>query len=498
MLWRLLRSRALLATLSVGLILAGLSRMFDIRTSNHPRGSWQEIREIAKRDDVNLIFVLVDTLRADRLSAYGYERATSPILGELAKGGILFRNVLSQSSWTKTSMASLWTSSYPASNGITRYMHGLPDAAQSPAEILREAGLRTVGIWRNGWVAPNFGFQQGFDLYYLPKAGQRPMYMRQKNPSSLDIGGTDQDATWSAVEFLRGVGDQRFFLYIHYMDVHQYLYDQSADFGSTYSDIYDNAVHWVDANIGTLVAVLQQKDLMRRTVLVVASDHGEAFLEHGTEGHGRNLYHEVTSVPWIVALPFRLPQGIVVETPVENVDIWPTLLDLLGMPPLAGAQGRSLVPLVEAAAQGREPQDGARPRFAQIDQRWGRTNTEPRPLVSVQDGRWRLFESTGPPDAVELYDVSQDPGEQRDVAAEHPEEVARLRGKLGEYMSSPAQAWGAPLDVPLSDFQLGQLRALGYVVGPEGTLPEPLQGGERKAGARRSPRGKPGGPDPAR
>ncbi len=460
----------LLVLASLALLVAGLLSMFELRGPDRPSGDWQEIPALADRDDLNLVLVLIDTLRADRLSAYGYQRPTSPIFDALADSGVLFENVLAQSSWTKTSMASLWTATYPSTNRVTRYPHGLPDGLTTPAEVLQDAGFKTVGIFRNGWVAPNFGFAQGFDLYFKPVI--RPKEgLRQDNPSAYRLPGTDHDLTAAANEFLRSVGDERFFLYLHYMDVHQYVYDDSADFGTGYSDIYDNSIRWVDSNLGHLVAVLQQQGLMKRTLLVVASDHGEAFREHGAEGHARDLYVETTQVPLLVALPMRLREGIRVSTPVENVDIWPTVFDLLGMPPMAGAQGRSLVPLIEAAARGEEPADGARPRFAQLDQAWGQQNKDPQPLISVQEGPYRLFHRRHRPDADELYDVSKDPGEQQDIAAEEAERAAALRRTAEAYAEAPPPVWGEPQEVALDDFELGQLRALGYVVENEDDLP---------------------------
>lgn len=479
--------RLLLGLVSVGLIVAGLARVVEIRGPNRPVGDWTQIEELADRDDLNVVFVLIDTLRSDRLSAYGYERETSPIFDALAGSGILFRNVLAQSTWTKASMASLWTSVYPSASGITRFNHGLPKAVESPAEILKREGLRTVGIWRNGWIAPNFGFGQGFDLYYKPRV-RGELQLRQDNPSAFRLAGTDHDLTRSAMEFLRTAGRERFFLYLHYMDVHQYVYDDSADFGSSYSDIYDNAIHWVDANLGTLVAVLQQEELMERTLLVVASDHGEAFGEHGIEGHARDLYRETSHVPLLFALPFRLEEGIEVSTPVENVDIWPTVFDLMGMPPRQGTRGRSLVPLIEAAARGAENGDQVRPRFSHLDQTWGQRNAKPKPLVSVIDDGYRFFRQTVD-GTEELYDVEADPYEQKDITDRHPEVVERLRGMVRAYLESEP-GWGGPDDVALDDFELGQLRALGYVVPPDEEAEE-----EEEEGAGAGDAGAPGDDD---
>jgi arylsulfatase A-like enzyme len=472
--------RTLLALVSVGLIVVGLSRMLRFRTPDRPTGSWEEIRELSERGDLNVVFILIDTLRADRLSAYGYERSTSPVFDALAETGILFRDVLAQSTWTKASMASLWTASYPTTTGITRFPHGLPDEATMPAEIFRDAGYRTVGIWRNGWVAPNFGFGQGFDLYFRPplRSGKNA---RADNPSAFRVPGTDQDATLSAVEFLRGVGDERFFLYMHYMDVHQYVYDDSADFGTTYSDIYDNSIAWVDKNVGHLMAVLQREELMRRTIVVVASDHGEAFDEHGTEGHARNLYSETVRTPLLISLPIRLKQGIRVDTPVENVDIWPTVMELVGLPSVPGNQGRSLLPVIEATARGEEDSDRSRTRHGLLDTTWGKRGKESRPMHSVGDGRYRLIQRPEKPEGAQLFQMEEDRLEQHDIAADNPDVVERLRGALAAHLDAAVPAWGGPEQVSLDDFELSQLRALGYAVGGEERAPEPDADGDADA-----------------
>ncbi len=224
------------------MVVGAIYSQFDIRIDPRPLGEPADIEKLHERNDLNLLFVLIDTLRADRLSAYGYDRATSPNLDKLAATGIRFAENMSQSSWTKCSMASLWTALYPIRTGVTRSPQGLPDEVRMPAEIIREAGFRTAAIWRNGWIGPGFGFSQGFEVYHSPKSAPTPMSVRREKPT-LGVTGTDQDVINSAIEFLRAQGDERWFLYVHLMDVHQYVYDEdTALFGTSYSDIYDNSI----------------------------------------------------------------------------------------------------------------------------------------------------------------------------------------------------------------------------------------------------------------
>jgi arylsulfatase A-like enzyme len=154
---------------------------------------------------------------------------------------------------------------------------------------------------------------------------------------------------------------------------------------------------------------------------------------------------------------------VVVEAPSENVDIWPTLLDLLGLPALDDADGRSRRPEILAAARGlpAPAQDG--PRFAHLDQTWGRSGREPRPMVSVSDGPYRLFRREGAEDP-ELYDRSSDPREQVDVGPDQPEVLERMTKLAEEYLARPPAAWSGDSEVEISPAELEQLRALGYQV----------------------------------
>ena len=461
------------------LVLAGVLFAFllltqlEFRSPPRARGTIADIGELAERDDVNVVFLLIDMLRGDRLHSYGYERETSPVMDSLAATGVRFSRVIAQSSWTKTSMASLWTATWPRRNGILRYHHAVPTAAQMPAEVLRQAGFRTAGLWRNGWVSPTFGFEQGFDTYVKPVPSRTPERFESNPPTRHTLPGSDEDLTRAAEEFLRTFGDERFFLYLHYMDVHQYAYDEpSAKFGLSDSDRYDNAIHWVDRNIGALVQALADQGLWRKTILVIASDHGEAFREHGVAGHARTLHRELTDVPWILVLPFELHPGVAVESTVGNVDVWPTLLALLGLPALDGVDGRNLVPLIEASAAGR-PLDAPPPYFAQLDRHWGRPTRAPSPFVASLVGPYRFIdairEDDAPPAAdlaPELFDRRTDPLEHRNLLAagtgDPPPEVQQ---ELDAYLAHGDPPWGGGVpEVKLEEMELNQLRALGYVI----------------------------------
>ena len=448
------------------LIIAALQ--FDLRIPSRPRGTARDLALLQTRGDLNIVFILVDTLRADRMSLYGYERRTTPIIDELANHGIVFERVIAQSSWTKTSMASLWTGTYPAAHGVLRFDHALPSEALMPAEIFKAAGYRTVGIWRNGWVAPNFGFGQGFDVYYTPKAGADARLQRH-SPGAASIGGNDEDVLLAARDFLETLGQEKFFLYLHLMDLHQYVFDDDADnFGPTYADAYDKSVDWTDRVIGALVDALDAVDVLPRTLIAIASDHGEAFLEHGREGHAYDLYREVVEVPFVIIPPLILDRGVRVEQTVANVDVWPTLLDFVGLPALPGADGRSMLPLVLAAggaSSARAPRDLVRPVVSHLDQHWG-GRAEAREWVSLTGADWRVIVRADRPDSAEFYDWSRDPREATNRAAEDPPQLQPMLERIERYRRDSRPPWGVESPtIELDELRLNQLRALGYRVG---------------------------------
>jgi arylsulfatase A-like enzyme len=431
-----------------------------------PRGSAEDILRLRDRSDLNVLFILVDTLRAEHLGSYGYGRDTSPVLDRLADSGVRFERHLAQSSWTKASMASLWTGLYPARTGITRYDDVIPDAARMAAELLREAGFETIGLYRNGWVAPTFGFDQGFDVYQRPSAAPLPPKVRRENPT-ISGGPTDAGLVETAKEFLRVSGQQRWFLYLHLMDLHEYIYDaESALFGVSYLDIYDNSIRWTDGTIGILLETLSELGQLENTLIAIASDHGEAFLERGFEGHARQVFRESTEVPFLLSFPFRLEPGVVVAARSQNVDVWPTILDLLGLEPPGGIDGRSRLPDILSSISGEAYDDGGRTAIADLDQNWARRNTDPLPTIAVVEDTFRYVrvEQANSDHRTEvLFDARDDPRERYDRSSEQPETLERLRAAADDYYETKP-TWGEAPTREISELELNLLRALGYKI----------------------------------
>lgn len=434
-----------------------------------PIGGAAEIEALAQRDDTNVLFIVVDTLRASRMSAFGYERDTTPFLSKLSASGIRFGRNLSQSSWTKSSMASMWTSRTPLHIGISRFDQSISDDVTMPAEILAEAGFKTVGLYRNGWVNPSFGFDQGFEKYYRPMPGYQDPQIRRMRPNA-DAASNDESVMSDAIEFLRIHGKtSRWFLYLHLMDVHEYTYDQeSALFGNGVADLYDNSILREDWLISTLYEYLEKQNLLDKTIIAVLSDHGEAFGERGFEGHARELFPETTTTPVILSLPFALKSGIELETRTSNMDVWPTLFDLIGVSePTAELDGRSRRDAILAAARGTAADgsaDGApdaeESQVAFLDENWGTPGGEPMPAVSVAQGKFQYVSGTGL--GGRRYEVllSSDDDQKANQIAANPEVAEKLRKQAEQVLAQKATFESKVIQ--LDRMQLDQLRALGY------------------------------------
>ena len=430
-----------------------------------PVGGLAEFEALAERSDTNVLFILTDTLRSDRLSTYGYDRATSPLFDELSENGAVFSRNIAQSSWTKCSMASLWTGLYPKAAGVTRFEDVLADNAEMPAEILKANGFVTTGLYRNGWVEGYFGFDQGFDVYTRPLSRPPSDSIRRANPTVKEVG-SDLDAVHATKEFLRIHGKERWFLYLHLMDIHEYLYDEdSAIFGSDYSSVYDNSILRTNLVLDELYGYLEAEGYLENTLIVITADHGEAFGERGIEGHARWVYRETTEVPLIFSFPFKIPGGITVDRLTRNIDIWPTILDLLGIEGMEETDGVSQRPALLAAVAGEELEDTQDFALAHLDRNWGRKGAPVEDTVSVVGNGYRYVRLEDPEGNVneELFDLNNDPAELRNVLAEAGESVDRFRREAEAYLATDPR-WDMPEDLEMDEMQLNQLRALGYSV----------------------------------
>jgi arylsulfatase A-like enzyme len=411
----------------------------------------------------NLVLIVVDTLRADSMTPYGFERDTSPEVAAWASRGVLFERARSQSSWTKMSMASLVTSLWPRSHGVREAKDGLAESAVTLAEVLRDAGYATYGVQTNGWLHQSFGFHQGFDRYMFPKGGGHP---RLGQPSLWPHAGRVYE---ESVRLLDAHDRARpFFLYLHFMDVHEYAAPPHyKSFGTDNKGAYLAAVRWVDDTVRRVREKLAAADHLGRTVIAFAADHGETFGEHGVHGHARNVLTPVVWVPLVFRLPFRV-EPVRIATQVRNVDLAPTLLDLAGLPVPPSFEGSSLVPLLTGAAA--EPD---RPSYAGL-------GVPLFPDASVQtavsDGAWTYARNATPPEGDEkayegravapgaeyLFDRRIDPGENVNLVEREVAEAVRMRRLLDRHLAdAPAGVveTGVRIDPGIAD----RLRAMGYL-----------------------------------
>ncbi len=394
----------------------------------------------------NIVLIVVDTLRADWTTPYGGDPHVSPEFARWAERGILFENALAQSSWTKASMASLLTSTWPQRHGVAGTTDGLGDGALSVAEVFSRAGYRTYAVQSNGWLEQTFGFHQGFDRYMFPRGGTQVANKASIWPHADNI-------YLEAVRLLdRHDPAEPFFLYLHFMDVHEYAAPVDVvGFGSGEEGAYRAAIAWVDEVVERFRVALDERDLLRRTVCVLASDHGEAFGENGRKGHARDLHRPVLLVPLIVRFPFATePQRV--DAQVRNLDIAPTLLDLAGLTAPSDFQGRSLL--------GEESRSGApRPAFSALR---ARLFPDSEMQNAVDDGEWTLIRHAGDSEAEFLFDRSVDPGEHVNLIDMEPQPAARMRSLLDAHLAQPAAAGSMDAKVRINPALAEKLRALGY------------------------------------
>lgn len=406
----------------------------------------------------NIVLLVLDTLRADHLGCYGSSKGLSPFIDFLAGSGVRFERVISQSSWTKTSMASMLTGRNPASHNILVRTDKLTESATLTAERLKTGGYYCIGVQTNPWLTEEYGFHQGFDEYHYlePKAkGGKPP------PAYVPA---DQVVRFAAGRAARN-SRRPLFLYVHFMDPHA-PYDPPADYRPVgiagEQELHEGEIRFLDDQLRELYRRLGESGLRRNTLFVLVSDHGEEFGEHGGTGHGQTLYHEVLHVPLILhgdALDRHTDtRSEAVPQVVRLIDLAPTLIEIAGTAPLEG-EGRSVLPLID----GWWPSD--RPAFSQLG-----LNFNPQQLndyfesyaLTTRKGKFIIDTSA---DTEEYFRLGTDPEEQTNLAAKPPRGAKKLRRRLVDYIDlaardrSPAES----TDPDAKQKNLDQLRALGYI-----------------------------------
>jgi arylsulfatase A-like enzyme len=437
------------------------------------------LRPVPRRaDDLDLLLVSIDTLRADHLPSYGYPRETAPFVASLAARGTLFEHAVASAPSTTPSHMTLLTSLEPSVHGLlgNDSLAVLPAGATTLAESLRAEGFATAAVTEGGGLALHLGFERGFDAW-IENPMPIPHRPGRQSPVSFDAGR----------EWLRAHGDRRSFLFLHTYEVHgpyQAPDAYAALFPTTPPGLepdprlrphqrpvlYDREIRFVDDELRRLFAALAAEGRLERTLVALTSDHGEEFLEHGWIGHGARLPEEVLRVPLLLLGP-RVARGRRVEAPVGLVDLAPTLLECLRAKPLPGAMGQSFASLLRESGDGASVP--ARPLFAEawFEAGFGAEGPKPveQPSYAVRVGSRKLVRlREGPGFRYAYYDLSNDPGERRDRYAADPAAAADLRALLDAYPERVARQREALLDDRAPEGALdpereSQLRALGYV-----------------------------------
>jgi len=431
-----LRRSSLAAVVALGLVVAGCGGKSEPRFPDAP-----------------IVLISIDTLRADRLPVYGYRGVATPALDALAADGLVFDNAYSHYPLTLPAHTSLLTGLLPPNHGV-RDNAGYPfDAARHPylPRLLAAAGYATGGFVSAYVLRADTGIGDGFATF--------DSAIEIEPGASLDSGQRPGlQTTALAAQWIRAQGDQPFFLFLHLYEPHT-PYTPPEPFRSRYADQpYDGEIATADAVVGGLVNELKRLGIYDRAVIALVADHGEGLGDHGEDQHGVFLYRSTLHVPLFLKLPESRRAGERVARPVGLVDVAPTLLALAGAATPAGLDGRSLLTA---------PRDGEAARGIYAESYYPRLHFGWSDLQALYEERWAYVDA---PEA-ELYDLSADPGQQRNVLATNRREYSRLRDAV------------AAIDKPLAEPEsvdaetAAKLAALGYLsaapVRATGDLPDP-------------------------
>ena len=371
----------------------------------------------------DVIVVTLDTVRADRTSAYGASEATTPNLAALAARGVLFEHAYGTASDTQRALTPIVSGER---FGKTAYESGewprLAAEVDTVAERMKRAGYATAAVVSFNWLSEPKGFSQGFDKYETAFSDDHP-----------ERGVTGEHATRRALRVLREASGASapLFLWIHLFDAHErYLEHSGIHFGKGKRGAYDGELAFVDKQLGAIVEAVSASPRASRTAFIVHGTHGEAFGEHGSSGHGVELYEELLRVPLVLVSPGLAPRRYGLDA-VSTIDIVPTVL-ALGGADSAGTSGASLLSLVAGA-----------------ERRHGPVYARGRKRSATIDWPLELMTSDEPDARPELFDLAADPGQRADVARERPGEVLRideLRKAFESDASKPRIASGPRVD----------------------------------------------------
>jgi len=444
-------------------------------------------REEDKRP--NLVLVCLDTLRADHLGCYGYHRKTSPNIDKFAAGAYLFENAIASSSWTLPSHASMFTGLTPSVHGATVFPWGpsIREQERTLAEVARERGYLTAAYTEGGYVRAAHGFAQGFELY---SDGKKP----------FAVGAAEETFEY-ALDWLRRHGSLPFLLFVHTYQTHapytppkrfatMFDPDYTGRVGKDYrtskptlpglSDadkahfeaLYDGEIAYTDEIVGSFLNRLREMELLDDTAVIIFSDHGEEFWEHGGTSHGETLYDEQLRVPLIIRFPGDHPPIRRVTREVSMTDLYATVAEIIGDNDAGPPGCESLLPLLSASdTQGRYEKKTIVSELSPCETRKKNPFEQPKTVkwwmrsVRTDDEKYITYEKG---QTEELYNLRTDPGEENDVAPQNEKRLDHYRELLDSFLKAAATQRelsqpGEPKVPHLTEDDKRRMKALGYI-----------------------------------
>ena len=400
----------------------------------------------------SIVLVTLDTTRADRLGVYGHPGAKTPNLDALARRGVLFEQAATTAPLTQPAHSSILTGMYPTYHGVRVNGSTALGASQvTLAEVLAEKGYAT-GAFIGAFVLDGrWGLNQGFGVY--DDAFDLGKYKH------LDLGSVQRPGNLvmdAALGWMESHKQAPFFAWIHLYDAHV-PYEPPEPLRSEFGGrglegLYDGEIAFADEQVGRCLSWLKANGLEERTLVVVVGDHGEGLGSHGEGTHGYFVYDYALHVPFIVAAPFRELGGVRVASQVSVVDVFPTVLALSGIEPLARVQGRSLLRAMLRPGEERTSYAYGESMTPSLQYGWAA-------LQSLRTPRFKLIQAPRP----ELYDLVADPGETTNVIARHGVVAEELRQRLERVVSETSHGAPEPEAADLDKETLESLAALGYV-----------------------------------
>lgn len=379
-----------------------------------------------KREGVNVLLISLDTTRADRLGCYGCKEIKTPNIDKLASEGVLFEQCTSVSPITLPAHASIMTGSYPLTHGVRdNGAFRLHENNETVAERLKAAGYRTTAEVATVLLNREYGVNQGFDEY-------GDMTSAAQVAANLAAYPTERKATDVTDAAIAQLGEHKgrsFFQYVHYFDPHR-PWEAPPRFGARYKDGYLAEIAYVDEQVGRLLDELKDRGLESNTAVILTANHGESLGEHGETSHSIFVYDATVHVPLIMRFPGRVPAGKRVAAQVRQIDLPATIAELTGTPAPSQNEGVSLMPLIRGETSDLKLSAYSESMYSAMYY-FGCSGVR-----ALRRGGWKYIHAPQP----ELYDLTSDPGETKNLAEENQDKVGALRAELKEIIESAKPA----------------------------------------------------------